>query len=345
MSPLSVEVLLALLTLGAESHTHEELMNALHLPSDDFTRSSFKILSEQLKDVKGVTLDMANKIFVKEGKELNPDFKRDSVEVFNSDIEALDFDKNENAAKVINTWVESKTNNRIKDLLKPADFDSKTRLVLVNAIYFKGSWKTKFNKDLTHTKSFQSSTGAFAMVPTMSIRKYFPYSHDYKLNAKFLQLPYEGEEMSMVFALPDERGSLPALQAKLATEYNIQDIVANMRSREVDVTIPKFKIETTLNLIDSLSKLAINSIFDERSSQLTKVTSERLYVTKAVQKAFIEVNEEGAEAAAATAFVVVVATSVGVFPSYERFYADRPFAFYLLHGDQILFTGSVNELK
>ncbi|XP_049887288.1 antichymotrypsin-2-like isoform X3 [Pectinophora gossypiella] len=331
-SPLSAEFVLALLALGTSDPAHAELLTALGIPDDDAIRSSFSSVSAKIRSLKGVTLNVANRVYVKEGPhELQPKLQEDAVKVFDAGIEKIDFAKSTAAAQQINQWVESKTNNKIKDLIAPDCLGEDTRLVLVNALYFKGTWKKKFDPQLTTPLDFHVTAKKTIQVPMMFMDGKFNYDVSDELNAEMLSMPYEGEESSLVIILPKEIEGLNNVMQKLADGYDLMKDLDRLTSpgasMKVEVTVPKFKIETELDLNTLLPKLGIKSIFNRVSSGLDKLLTppEPLYVSKAIQKAFIEVNEEGAEAAAATAMLVCMTACIIGEPPKPRFVADRPF--------------------
>ncbi|XP_048005080.1 antichymotrypsin-2-like isoform X2 [Leguminivora glycinivorella] len=326
-SPLSAEILLALLSLGSSEPALPELLGAIGIKDTDTIRSSFSQVASRLKSVKGVTLDVANRVFLKQGHELDAKLKDDAVKVFDAALEPMDFSDGAAAAKVINDWVESKTNNKIKDLISKDSLNAMTRLVLVNAIYFKGNWKHQFKAHNTMDKPFYVKKDTTVDVPMMYMEEKFRYGESEKLNAQLLEMPYEGEEASMLIVLPKDVEGLDAVLKQLATEVDLVQEMQSMISTKVQVTIPKFKIETEIDLKELLPKLGIKAIFNEENSGLTKILdgSEPLYVSKAIQKAFIEVNEEGAEAAAATAMSVMMCCAMVDFEPVPVFTADRPF--------------------
>lgn len=338
-SPLSAEFVLALLALGSSDPAHSELLSSLGIPGDDDIRSSFSAVSSNLKSVKGVTLNVANKVYIKEGDyDLEENLKKDAIAVFDAALEKIDFANSAVAAKEINEWVEDKTNRKIKDLISQDSLSSDTRLVLLNAIYFKGNWKKQFNSQFTSDQPFHISEETTVNVPMMYKEDDYIYGESEALNAQLLQIPYIGDEASMLIVLPNEITGLDAILDKLAAGHNLLSELDNMHQMKVQVTIPKFKIETEIDLIELLPKLGIKSIFDSQNSGLTKLLNkpEPLFVSKAVQKAFIEVNEEGAEAAAATGVVLMLRCARPLSP---RFRADRPFLFALMHGRNQIFVG------
>ncbi|CAG5018391.1 unnamed protein product [Parnassius apollo] len=306
-SPLSAEFVLALLTLGTTDPAHGELLTSLGIPDDESIRSSFSVMSGKLKSIKGVTLNVANKVYIKEGGyDLESKLKEDAVKIFDAAFEKINFDDGAAAANIINKWVESKTNEKIKDLLSGDSLNSDSRLVLVNALYFKGTWKKQFDIANTMDQPFHVDEEKTIMVPMMYKEDDYTYGESQELGAQLLKMHYVGEQASMLIVLPNEINGLNSVLKKLADGYDLLGEVDKMFNTKVQVTIPKFKIETEIDLADLLPKLGIKAIFDRNNSGLTKImnSKENLYVSKAVQKAFIEVNEEGAEAAAATAGAV-----------------------------------------
>lgn len=330
-SPLSAEFLLALLTLGTTEPAHSELLTSLGVSDDDSIRSSFSIVSDKLKTLKGVTLNVANKVYIQDGPyELHPELKEDAIKIFDAAMEKVDFCDSVSTIAAINEWVESKTNNKIKDLLSKDSVDGNTRLVLVNALYFKGTWKMKFAPANTHDRPFYINANSTVQVPMMYKEDNYALGLSQELNAKLLQLDYIGEEASLLIVLPEEVEGLNDVMSKLASGYDLLSEIEKMHKTKVQVTIPKFKIETEIDLKSLLPKLGINAIFSQKNSGLTKLLNndEALFVSKAIQKAFIEVNEEGAEAAAATGMVIMMRCAPR--PPLQ-FNADRPFL-YLLFG-------------
>ncbi|XP_053602601.1 alaserpin-like isoform X12 [Plodia interpunctella] len=329
LSAFSVLTPLAQLSLASEGASHDELLNAIGMPNDNSTKEVFTSLTKDVSKIQGVELKLASKVYVAANYELNEQFQATTKKVFNSEVQNVNFVKNLEAAKTINTWVEDQTNKRIKDLVEPSELDGSTRAVLVNAIYFKGSWLEKFDPKLTQNKKFQVSKDKSVDLPFMYKNKNFKYGESQELNAQLLELPYQGEEASFLVVLPREVDGLAALEEKLKDPTVLQKAIDNMSPQEVNVYLPKFKIETTTDLKQALENMDVKKVFDASQAKLTGLlkSPETLFISAAKQKAFIEVNEEGAEAAAANGAVASVLSMVIHTRPPVNFIANRPFYF------------------
>jgi serpin B len=245
---------------------------------------------------------------------------------------------------LINDWVETVTREKIMDLIKPDMLNANTRLVLVNAIYFKGDWQKKFDPKFTSQEDFHLRDGSTKKVPMMqqTIDK-AQFAILDSLGATMVELPYKGDRIVMQVLLP-EAGGLPQLEEKLRTAGDLLELWDDAKGTEkVKVTLPKFKLEQTIPLTKHLQALGMSDMFDYRKADFSAIDGTRgLYVSTVIQKAFIEVNEEGSEAAAATGAVMMMRSM----PSPpEAFRADRPFLFFLrdkLTG-MLLFQGRVED--
>ncbi|CAH0699831.1 unnamed protein product [Spodoptera exigua] len=329
MSALSVLSPLAQLALASEGESHDEILRAIGLPNDNVTKAVFTDANKQLRSVKGVELSLASRIYVRQGDELNPQFAAISRDVFNSDAKNIDFSKNVEAAKEINTWVEDQTNHRIKDLVSADSLDGNSAAVLVNAMYFKGKWKKPFSPEQTVDRDFYVSKDKTVQKPTMHIVADFKYGESAELDAKLIEMPYAGDESSLLIVLPNEVDGLNNLVKKLENPEVLPKAMEKMYTNEVVLDLPKFKIETTTDLADVLYKMNIKKLFTRGEARLNHLIKDAkdLYVSNALQKAFIDVNEEGAEAAVANHFSLDVRAA---FRSTYDFLADHPFVFAIL---------------
>ncbi|CAM6031491.1 unnamed protein product, partial [Sphagnum compactum] len=257
----------------------------------------------------------------------------------------LDFiDGNAEAIKTINEDISRATNGKIPTVLESIDED--TKMILANAVYFKGLWKSQFKSVFTKLKKFTTNSKQEVEVEMMFQSAYFPFAHSKQLNCKAIELGYE---KIMIVLLPDEHNSLKQLKANLNVK-SFNNLWNNLYSQEVMLSLPKFKLESTLELIPVLAKLGIKDIFDREVANFSGVTNDPLglYVGDIIQKAVIEVNEEGTEAAAATAVETTLCSMLIRSPTPE-FTANRPFMFFLVskleNKNVILFSGTVNNPK
>lgn len=317
-SPLSAAFALSMLGYGAQGQTTELFKNTLHLPEEAVAKSGFQNLIDQFNNVENVEMKIANNVFLNVKADIKPTYKELMETYFRSANELVDFADPEKAATTINTWVKNQTNDRIKELFTAGDLTPATVLVLANAVYFKGQWKLKFHPELTQDLPFHVDKDTVKNVPTMYMEKEFKYGELPQLNAKFVELPYKGDEFSMIIILPNEIDGLAQVEENLKGK-NLGDVL-NGDKIEVTLLLPKFKIESSIDLSQSLTKLGLGGIF-ENNANFSGISDVPLKVSKAIQKAFIEVNEEGSEAAAATG-IGIVAFSL---PITKYFKVDHPF--------------------
>ncbi|XP_049800497.1 leukocyte elastase inhibitor-like isoform X2 [Schistocerca nitens] len=340
-SPISIQVILALTFLGAKGYTAKEIARGLRLPEDRaVVEDGVGAVMNRLQDSNNVLLDIANRIFLKEGYGIKEGFNQSAIR-FKAGVEEVDFLQEAQARKIINDWVESKTNNKIKDIIPPDVLNNDTRMVLVNAIYFKGEWLKKFDKRGTYPVPFRSAVGSAKNVDMMSQVDEFKYTEISDLNCQVLLLPYKGERLSMMIFLPREVDGLASLEEKLAS-FSLQDTVNNLHESNVHVYLPKFKMEYSKQLNDALTTLGMTDMFDDYAANFTGITDEeRLKVDKVLHKAFVEVNEKGTEAAASTVSVAVPTSLQIGGPQPIIFKADHPFVFLILDKQTktVLFAG------
>lgn len=254
-SPISAHTVLSMSYIGAEGSTEDAYVKSLALPNKEKTAEGHNVIATKLNNAKNITLYLANKVYVSDVAKLKPKFSEIVVEKFKSEVQTVNFAASADTAKAINSWVEQKTVNKIKNLISPSDLSSDTRLVLVNAIYFKGNWLEKFDKAGTRTEPFYLNENDKIDVQMMHIEKNFRYKHDEKLQAKVLVMPYENKEFSMVVILPDEKDGMKDLEAKLENT-DLTKITEGTYSTLVNVALPKFKIETTIDMNSALDKVS-----------------------------------------------------------------------------------------
>lgn len=329
LSPHSVSIALAMTYAGARGSTAGEMKNALHfdLP-DERLHTAFDYLDLQLasrgtrteaKDEQPFRLDVSSSLWGQSGTPFEEPFLDTLAVNYGAGLNLVDFVRaTEKSRQTINGWVEKETERRIKDILPQGSVDSDTRLVLVNAIYFKASWATKFDPEGTAEASFTKIDGTKVPVSMMSTRAVSrPYLREGGFEA--VEMPYVGDELSMLVVVPT--GSFADFEASLTGE-KVLDILGRLQPREVDLGFPKLKVESAMSLKAPLQSLGMNQAFDRSADFSGMSTAEKLRISDVLHKTFLQIDEKGTEAAAATA-VTVVLTSLPT--DVITMKVDRPF--------------------
>ena len=252
-SPINLHAVLSMVYQGAQGTTAEKFASSLKVPEAKIARDGYSVIMQRLISVPKVSILIANKVYLMEGPTLLPDFSEAVTKDFLSDVQLLNFGDQTAAAATINTWVEEKTQEKIKDLVKEEDLNESTRLVLVNAIYFKATWMYVFD-EATITEPFYLNDVDSVNVPMMHMRKTLCFNIFKDLEAKMVELPYTNGNLSLVIILPFKRDGIAELEKKLAT-VNLAKITSKVYNQPVTLTLPKFKFEQTIDLEDSLTKV------------------------------------------------------------------------------------------
>uniref|UniRef100_H3C092 Leukocyte elastase inhibitor n=1 Tax=Tetraodon nigroviridis TaxID=99883 RepID=H3C092_TETNG len=343
-SPFSISSALAMVLLGAGGNTATEMSEAARFPEEDDIHTSFSQLLDELhKKNAPYALSVANRLYGDKNCSCFG-FLQSTRKHYRAELESVDFQSAAEASRIhINSWVEKQTEGKIKDLLVQGIVSSDTRLVLVNAIYFKGKWNKQFKEEATRDAQFNVTKNSSKPVKMMHQTSKFPFTFIPEAKCQILEMPYIGEELSMLIFLPyqmeDSSTGLEKLE-KLLTydkfmEWTRPDM---MDSVEVQVGLPRFKLEEKFNMKNVLVKMGMVEAFDVATSNFSGMSpANDLFLSEVVHKAFVEVNEEGTEAAAATGAIMMLRCAR---PS-ERFYADHPFLFFIRHNPSmsILFAG------
>jgi serpin B len=339
-SPYSIFVALSMTYEGAEGQTAEELYNLLHFSQhDDTTLCSFGRIYNLLNQKKEYTLNTANALWIKEDYPFLPEYLNFIEHYYMGKATEVDFSDRDATSELINEWVSEKTNSKITDLVTPDSIDPLTALILTNAIYFKGTWVHEFDPEKTVDSEFRVSPVESVTVPMMTTDSDISCNYTETDTVQIIELPYKEEKVSLIIMLPKENNI--SLAEELVTPNMIPSILQEFHEESVRVSIPKFTFKTEYSLKETLSAMGLNISFTPAADFSGMTGQKDLSIDKVIHKAFIEVNEEGTEAAAATS-VHMVLTSV---PQTTQFIADHPFAFILYHKETgtILFMGEVND--
>jgi serpin B len=337
-SPWSISSAMAIALEGARGETRSEMRAVLHLPGEERRLAFARLYNEINKKDKRYELATANAVWAQKDFQILDAYFDVIEKYYGGNVENLDFiGDTEGSRKTINGWVEGKTKEKIKDLIPQGAIDGQTRLVITNAVYFKGQWVKQFDLKNTQESEFRVTPDKAVKVQMMNLRDAkFKYAEDETV--QILELPYAGEELSMLILLPKE-DSPDNVESILAAE-RLDEWRASIKEEEVDVYLPRFKLETKYGLVENFKELGMRQAFDPGQADFSAMTGRRdLFISRIIHQAFVEVNEEGTEAAAATG-VVMTLTAM---PTKKIFMADHPFIFIIIDRTTgaILFVGRV----
>ncbi|XP_065687155.1 serpin B12-like [Patagioenas fasciata] len=381
-SPMSISVALALVHLGARNNTATQIEKVLHIRKDagrmslesnlqsaalemepersrerqsslsqcnkdgNLNHEVFQALLLQLQNLgEGYVLSLANDLFIQQGFELQQQFLTCAKELYAAILQTVDFHGAVEAARIkINSWVESETQGKIKELFAPGVIDRRAVLVLVNVIYFKASWEYKFEEQKTVQKDFKLNKNEKKPVPMMYQKGMFKLGFIEEMGAQVLELPYAQKTLSMIILLPGDMadGSTSGLE-QIESTMTYENLVLwtsseHMFETRVEVYLPRFKLEGTFSLNEVLKEMGMTDIFTESKADLSAMSfTNTLMLSNVVHKTYVEVNEEGTVASAATG-AVAVARSL---PLTEVFMANHPFLYFIRYNPTniILFFG------
>ncbi|MEM2870360.1 MAG: serpin family protein [Thermoplasmata archaeon] len=343
-SPYSIFTALGMTYEGARNRTAEEIRAVLHLPADNQTRwSLFKALIERLSaGGAGCNLSTANAMWIQRDFNILSDYVNTVQTYYRASAFSVDYARAaEEARQRINSWVEDQTGGRIKDLIPQGILNPLTRLVLTNAIYFRGDWLKRFNESLTEEKDFHPRPGESVRVDMMARKdEKSVFNYTSVDGIQILEMPYAGGKLSMLVLLPGP-GEMEGLEAKLSPR-KLEEWRSKLRERRVDVFFPKFRLERRYFLNDNLSRMGMPTAFSMDSDFSGIDGAQDLYIAAVIHQAFVSVDERGTEAAGATA-VVIEYRNAPVEPAVPVFNADHPFVFIIQDREtgSILFMGKV----
>jgi serpin B len=331
---------------GARGNTETQIARVLHLGQDQpAVHRAFGDLQRQLAEAdkqKGIQLTLANALWAQQGHPFLPPFLNTAKSDSQANLNLADFRTGADAARrEINGWVARKTRDKIQDILPPGSLNTDTRLVLANAIYFKGVWAATFQKTGTYPQPFHLSATSQTDVPLMHHLDDVKYMESDGFQA--VELPYSGNLLSMVILLPRQIDGCGQLESRL-TPALLASALAPMNKQKVDLFLPRFKSESSFPLNDTLAGMGMSDAFDDRKADFSGMDGTRLlFISGVFHKAWVEVNEEGTEAAAATA--VAVAHALAMPPPRPVFRADHPFIYLIrdTRSGSLLFLGRLAD--
>ncbi|XP_055950753.1 intracellular coagulation inhibitor 2-like [Argiope bruennichi] len=350
-SPFSIATIFGMLFCGARGQTAEELRQVLGYVKAGLPNNLVhETFSQYLRNVSnnedssnGYALKTANAAFADKRLELLMEYRRNIQALYGADVRDVDFSKEApTIVEEINNYVRNKTNGKIDKLFD--QLDPSTVLLFLNAVYFKGTWKTQFETNETREEIFYNYglESEPRRVQFMHLSSSFP--HVYYGDFQVLELPYKGENVSMLIFLPDQRVGLLTLEESLTPE-KLVEVQRRLYKRNVDVLLPKFKLQFEQELSAEFQTLEAEQIFGPGADFSGMTSNSKAVVNQIVHKAVIEVNEEGSEAAAVTRIGMIVTSQLGENPQFR---VDHPFLFVIVekgsNSNMILFMGRVNDL-
>jgi len=350
ISPTSIHLALSLLYHGSASHTKDELKNFLNYDYieesyiQNATRKLLKSYGDKIEEVKSrSTIENANVIFTDKDLNIKDSYKNDLAKYLFAEVKQVDYQEPVKSAQEINNWVQEKTRNLIKDLISPDLITDDSKLLLLNAIYFKANWMSNFDKLETVSRPFRVEGGVTKNVDIMTQTNLFQYKYHYDFQSQIISLPYQDENFAMIVILPFEEGNEKVnevINKVLTIPSNLNTIILGMEETEVDIFLPKFKLSYKSELVNVLQKKGLTNLFQNGDSSRIS-DEEELEVSDIVHETKIEVNEVGSEAAGVTGILLGVRS--GPSANVEQMVVDRPFVF-VIHDKQNnipLFIGKI----
>jgi serpin B len=349
-APFSIAITLGMTSAGAKGRTLEQMQHVLHLPTDHKkAHAGLRGLLRQITETgkqRGYELAVANAIWAQQGYPWRNEFTTLLHDTYQAGIQLTDFATDPEAARqAINAWVATRTRHKITELFMPGILDELTRMVLANAVYFKGNWAVQFVPEQTQNLPFTLMDGTQVTTPFMfrSGRSNLLATSDFQA----LELPYVGAEVSMLVFLPRQHDTLPPFEEQLRADHLAAWSGQFHPVPDLQVFLPKFQIATQYTLNKALGTLGMTEAFDplqaDFTNMVTRLPENNLSISAVVHKAFVDVHEEGTEAAAATGVVLQTRSLQKAEPQVFR--ADHPFLFLIRHNPTgiVLFLGRVEN--
>lgn len=342
-SPFSVSSAFAMVYAGASGETLDELSKTLYFSKEANFHEKFANLQQSLQQnlPKDLALEVANALWIKENYDFQPDYKNIMQKYYKAQLEPVNFDNPQEACDIINAWTSKKTNDKIKKIVSPSLITDLTRLILTNAIYFKAQWATAFDKKRTQKMDFEVSKGTWVGKDFMRAESSYQYAENNKM--QMIEIPYSGGTTSMVVVLPQPSKNIADFEKEFTFENYKKWAKQMTQTNDIHLYLPTFKIENDFALNSNLEKMGIRKAFTQSAEFNKIIKGVPLCISQVLHKSFVEVKEEGTEAAAVTAIIMAETESAKQMPDITTFLANRPFIFLIKDKktDSILFMGKV----
>lgn len=339
ISPFSAYAALSMTLNGADGATKEQMARTLGVTADaiDALNARNQKVFAALNANQKVQLEVANAVYSDKSTPFNPEFIELCKKVYSAEAQSANF-SDESTVKAINDWCSKKTHGKITEILKKLSPSEK--MVLLNAIYFKGSWEKQFDKTRTSDDKFTTGTGQKLPIRMMHQNGKLFYFADSEIES--LMLPYAGGKQNMFLFLPPEGMKISEVRKRF-TEANWKQWMQSYRPREVNLSLPRFTIKFSGKLNDALKAIGMPDAFSESKANFKKMIAAPIWISQVLQKTYMDVNEEGTEAAAVTAVVMITKSAMSRPESVVEFRVDRPFVLALADSEsgEILFLGSI----
>ncbi|XP_055861302.1 serpin B6-like [Biomphalaria glabrata] len=359
-SPYSIHSVLTMISEGARGETSAQIKDSLSITSlGDTVHAVYKELIKLLNSFKEVTIHTGNALYVKQDLHILPAFLENSTKYYNAKVDNINLSAKGGPERPINDYIAQKTKNVIKDVLSPGDIKPDTALLVVNTLFFNGTWENSFNPELTTKEDFHLLDNTVKQIDMMHDNRSLRIKKDNLNGLDVAEISFKGNRFTLIIVLPHQMDSLTDLETSLAQPHKVDEICTGLDHVDVQLAIPKFKIETSLDLIPALKALGIEDAFEPGVADFSGITptgmsvchniiyyliidlSCPVYLSQVVHKAVIDVQETGTVAAAVTvAKVTITSEPVNLQPE-EKFIVDHPFIYFLRDRQtgQILFQG------
>ncbi|CAF1109973.1 unnamed protein product [Rotaria sordida] len=344
-SPLSLYQAMLMVGEGANGNTFKEFEHITHLKTKqayrEWSTSFLNDVKKNLQDNRqlNISLNIANRLYVDDEFDLDNEFNKILEKYYHSQLELIDFSQKEKCVGHINKWISNQTNNIIKNILKTNDIHPLTRIMLINALYFKAPWFKTFDSELTTKENFTLSTGKLIQLQTMHLTSHFSYYYDKKHKSQWINLPYKGNNRYVLtLVLPDNDIELRVLEKLLRNSKILLNIFSLLDNRtrsltRIKLSLPKFRIESTLDFVQYFKQYYnVKLPFDGDKADFSLMSSTRerdLFISKILHKSVIDVDESGTEAAAVTIIQMLSRSGMFLHEDPIELTFSRPFLFYL----------------